>query len=1025
MRAIGWVFFLWFLTLSSMSVPAGVLPARVDVARLSKEAAIGEQVELIEDPGSQFDFSSIQSIPEADWKSNTLAVLPLGYSRSTWWVRLTLNNSGPISRRVILQAGWPLLDWLDVAVVESNQIVQRYATGDQRAFDSRPLPSRDFSFPLELKPGASQIVFMRLALKGGVFDTVPLRLMEVRDYEASQQMNNLILGGYFGVVVSLLTYNLLLFRSTRDRNFLNYALFLGAFCLWMFGFKGYGFQYLWPHQPWINNLFNLIIPAPIHILSTVFVTGYLETRSRLPTLHWLMIALAILVVLCVPFAVAEMLGFGSVPITATFYSYTALSLLMALCYLLAGAILLWRGFKPAKYFMLAWSCLIIGIVVYQLSAMPDAHLPSNLLTENSLNIGSGMEMLLLALALGEKYRQLAEDRFSLKRQALDAQLAYSSELEQQVKIRTQELQANTLLLQESEERFRKLFEDTRQPLALMEEGRFTSVNQATLDMMGMGSDMEFIGRSLASLSPERQPDGESSSEKAKMLMRRVIERGSHEFDWELRRVDGVEFPVVMHLTAIERENGHVMHVVMNDVTEQRKASQKIHRMAYHDALTGLPNRLLGQDRLRHEVTSAQRRHHHLAVLYLDMDKFKYINDTHGHAAGDLLLQGFAQRLLGQLRAEDTLCRLSGDEFMVLLPELQSDHVISAVSSTCERLLSSLAEPFDLDGVLVSISFSIGVAIYPQDGEDGESLMRHADTALYEVKRKGVDGYCFFEAHMNEELKRFVEVRSALRQAIELNEFELYFQPKIDLNQGHVVGAEALIRWNRAGEGVLLPDTFIEVAEESGLIVELGRWVLKEACRQAAVWRDKGWQHLVLAVNLSAIQFRQSQVREDVMSALEASGLPPSSLELELTESTLFHQETLIIDNLDHWKAMGIHISIDDFGTGYSNLGYLKRFKADKLKIDRSFVSNLLNSQEDRAIVTAIIQIARSLGLRTIAEGVDDATLANELRFMGCNEAQGYLYSRPLPAREFEQWLQRYSADIKSPEQTGQILEPRA
>jgi diguanylate cyclase (GGDEF)-like protein len=473
--------------------------------------------------------------------------------------------------------------------------------------------------------------------------------------------------------------------------------------------------------------------------------------------------------------------------------------------------------------------------------------------------------------------------------------------------------------------------------------------------------------------------------------------------------------LIAHL--VERQEAHqaellAMHTnlatrtaeVLAANTALRASHERIEFQAYHDALTGLPNRALGQDRLGHLLAHASRHQTSLAVLYLDLDRFKYINDTHGHVQGDRLLQRVAQRLTHGLGADDTLCRLSADEFMMLMPEPRSPHLLPDIAKRCEALLASLAEPFDLEGRQLHTTFSLGLAVYPQDGADGETLMRNADTALFEAKRAGRQTYRFFEPRMNDELIRLIQTRDALREALVRHEFELHYQPQLDLRSKRVVGVESLIRWRRPGMGLLLPGAFIDVAEETGLVIPIGRWVLGEACRQAAAWRAAGWQGLVMAVNISPAQFRQGELQQDVLAALDASGLDPAGLDLELTESLLLQGEASVLEIIGQWKARGIQLSIDDFGTGYSNLAYLKRFKVDKLKIDRSFIINLLDDEEDRAIVQAMIQIARSFNIRTIAEGVEDRTQAEQLKIMGCDEVQGYLYSRPLPATELTQWL---------------------
>ncbi|MEN9416968.1 MAG: hypothetical protein RI988_588 [Pseudomonadota bacterium] len=457
-----------------------------------------------------------------------------------------------------------------------------------------------------------------------------------------------------------------------------------------------------------------------------------------------------------------------------------------------------------------------------------------------------------------------------------------------------------------------------------------------------------------------------------------------------------------------------LHGVFLDVTAQEQARQQLDFLAFHDPLTSLPNRVLGMERLQQAIGSAARHGTQLAVLYLDLDKFKYVNDTHGHALGDLLLKSVARRLSGSLRAEDTLCRLSGDEFMLVLPNVKG---ANQVTQACERLLARHEEPFDLDGIRVVISFCAGAALYPQDGASGETLMRNADMALYEAKKTGVGSFCFFEPEMNANLVQYVQTREALLHAIEHQEFELHYQPQVSLADNRVVGVEALIRWRRPGYGLLPPVAFIAAAEETGLIVPIGRWVLQEACRQAARWQAHGLPRLFVAVNLSAIQFRHGSVESDVREALAASGLDPSLLELELTESILLQSDEALSSLMERWERQGIRLTIDDFGTGYSSLAYLKRLHVHKLKIDRSFVINLREDDQDQAIVRAMLQIARSLNLQTVAEGIEQADLAERLRLMGCDEVQGYLYARPQPAADLQDWLLGCGGHARLPDAT--------
>ncbi|MEY5098519.1 MAG: hypothetical protein RJA36_1238 [Pseudomonadota bacterium] len=561
-------------------------------------------------------------------------------------------------------------------------------------------------------------------------------------------------------------------------------------------------------------------------------------------------------------------------------------------------------------------------------------------------------------------------------------------------------------LRRSEERFRRLFEDTRQPVLLIEDGRCVAANKAALALHGMERLEQLTGLSPLDIAPEFQPDGRRSVERVKELVRIALEHGSVEFEWEAIRADGEHFISHEVMTAIRDEDKVLLHVAFNDITEQKKVRAQVEFLALHDVLTGLPNRFQGQAGLQGAVEAARRSDSRLAVLTLGLDKFKFVNDTHGHAIGDRLLRCVADRLSACRDGADTLCRLSGDEFMLVLHQFERDQQVAA---RCERIQAQLARPFDVEGVQLHTSVSIGVALFPRDGDDSEALLRHADTALYEAKRAGRASYRFFDARMNDKLVNYVQTRDALLLALQRNEFVLHYQPQVELRSARVVGVEALLRWNRPGHGLVRPDSFIAAAEESGLIVPIGGWVLREACRQAARWHAAGWQQLVMAVNLSPVQFRNGQLEQEVIEVLDDSGLDPACLELELTESLVMEHDEAVLATLARWEASGIRLAIDDFGTGYSSMAYLRRFRFDTLKIDQSFVRNLARDGDDAAIVAAMIHIARSLQLKTVAEGVEHVAVAARLKAMGCDEVQGHFYAPPLPAAELERWLQAWPA----------------
>ena len=442
--------------------------------------------------------------------------------------------------------------------------------------------------------------------------------------------------------------------------------------------------------------------------------------------------------------------------------------------------------------------------------------------------------------------------------------------------------------------------------------------------------------------------------------------------------------------------------IFTDVTERKLAEERASYLSYHDALTGLPNQLLMQDRLQQAIAFSNRMGTKVALMVLDIDRFKAVNDFLGHDAGNRMLVAVAQRLRGNLRGTDTVCRQGGDEYLLLLTNLAEP---DAVVTFLGELQESFREPFRIDNAEMVMSVSVGVTMYPEDGADFGTLLRKADTAMYRAKDAGRNSYRFFNEEMNDAVIEQVTLHAGLRRGLEAVQFALYYQPQIEISSGRMVGAEALIRWNHPDLGLVSPARFIPVAEETGLIVEIGDWVIREACREAARWMALGFSEPRVAVNLSALQFKRGDIEKSVAAAIEASGIEPHMLELELTESILIGDTENVLATVKRLKIMGVRLSIDDFGTGYSSLSYLKRFEVDKLKIDQSFIRDLATDPEDAAIVRAIIQMARSLGLRTVAEGVETQDVLDHLRLFHCDEAQGYFHARPMPADDFVAFCQ--------------------
>ena len=474
--------------------------------------------------------------------------------------------------------------------------------------------------------------------------------------------------------------------------------------------------------------------------------------------------------------------------------------------------------------------------------------------------------------------------------------------------------------------------------------------------------------------------------------------------------DGTEIYIEDSVAPIHDHDGKVIGsvLVFRDVSAARAMAQQIAHAAEHDFLTGLPNRLLLNDRIGQAIILAERNKDKVAVLFLDMDGFKHINDSLGHSAGDKLLQSIANRLRNCVRAPDTVSRQGGDEFIVLLQGVNQPEDAAVAA---RRLLDSVAESYSMGQHNLHITTSIGVSLYPDDGPDAETLIKNADTAMYQAKEHGRQSFQFFKAEMNVRAVERQSIEEDLRRALERNEFALHYQPKIDLATGAITGVEALLRWTHPTRGSISPAQFIPIAEDTGLILPIGAWVLREACTQAQAWVEAGLPMGTIAVNVSAIELRNADFLREMLSTLCDSGLDPRSLELELTESVLMKNSGSAASVLQSIREKGVRIAIDDFGTGFSSLSYLRKFPLDALKIDQSFIRQIVTSSDDTAIVSAIISMGQSLKLRVIAEGVETTEDLTFLQQLKCDEAQGYYFSRPVPAERCADLLRIGLSDV--------------
>lgn len=528
------------------------------------------------------------------------------------------------------------------------------------------------------------------------------------------------------------------------------------------------------------------------------------------------------------------------------------------------------------------------------------------------------------------------------------------------------------------------------------DNKIVSVNRSFSEITGYSAE-EVIGR-----NPNILSSGHQSRDFYEHMWADIVETGSWQGEVWDRRKNGEVYPEALTIIRVKNAEGVVINhlAIFSDISERRLAQERIQQLAHYDVLTGLPNRVLFNDRLEQAMIAAQRNHSKISLLFLDIDRFKQINDTLGHGVGDQLLQSVGQRLLECVREQDTVSRQGGDEFIVVL----SDAGAEGAELVADKIMQHITQPYIIEQHDLRVTASIGIALYPDHAQDSESLIKYADVAMYQAKESGRNCYMRFESTMNASSYQRLQLETALRGALERDELRIFYQAQVNLSDGRVLGCEALVRWQHPSLGMLYPEKFIPLAEETGLIVAINYWVLEQAIKQCRAWRDAGFESLTMSVNLSALQFRQHNLLQQIHDLLQKYAVPASALDLELTEGILMQGVERTLATLHELAAMGVIISIDDFGTGYSSLSYLKRFPIQQLKIDQSFVRDVATDASDATMVRTIILMAHSLRLQVIAEGVETQEQVAFLRQCGCECAQGYYFSRPVAAAEFEKQL---------------------
>jgi PAS domain S-box-containing protein len=949
---------------------------------------LGPHLWYLEDRSGTLSLPDVRApVLGVQWQRNKTDNPSFGYTHSAYWFATELENQAIIQRLGLLELAYPILDDVKLYLVHEGTIVYQTATGDLQPFAQRPLDHRNFVFPVSVGPNQRLTMYLRVRTSSAL--QVPLTLSTERAFWMNDQQALLGQGLYFGVIAVMIVYNLFLYSAVGDRAYIFYVLFVSFFMVVQLSLHGFAYKYFWPASPWLANKALLTSVSTALIFGALFTTELLALHIHRPKFYQGFLLLA---GLCGLTACASLIT----PYTPTMIVSLALVFCLCTCCLIVGTSVWTHGYAPARYYTVAWSALLFGSLAYILNKV--GIIPRNLLTENAMQGGSAVEVVLLSFALASRINVAREDKALAQAQAVDVLRKYQA-----------------------------LYENAVEGMFQMSiDLTLHSANRAMVATLGI--------RDLTTLwtpTPARLTDFFAVADDVDNVRRVLAETGtikSHEV--LAKRIDGEEFWASWSVRTVYDEHLVPTHYEgsLIEVTERRRAEEKIRYLAYFDELTGLPNRVLLQERLRQALERAKRTQQHVAVLWFDLDRFKPVNDTFGHEAGDELLRKVGMRLTEGLRGVDsvarfelpsadpknnaflseTVARLGGDEFVMVLGDVHHPEDAALVA---RRASQALARPFFIKGQEVHVSASIGIATYPIDGQATETLLKNADVAMYHAKKHGRT-YQFHCKELDARIATRIALETDLRTGLDHGQFCLHFQPRVDLTTERLTGFEALCRWEHPGRGRVDPTDFIPVAEGSGLIGPLGDWVIRTACAQTQAWRVAGMAVGRTSINLSARQFNAEHFTTRLHDILEQTGVDPESLELELTESVLMDNIELTQRVLRELKTLGVHISVDDFGTGYSSLSYLKHFPVDTLKIDRSFISDLVEDPDNQAITAAIISMAQRLKLNVIAEGIETLEQFDYLRSCGCNEGQGYFIGVPMPPNAIDQFLGERASHAK-------------
>lgn len=966
-----------------------------DVSQLNgKPLSLSEYFSLLEDPGLALTLSDIRQ-PEiaAQFKINSYSseAFSLGYTNSAYWMRLVLRNSGddPLDR--MLEIAYANLPGLQFYQPDANGEYQELATGSAMPFTSRQYKNRYFVFPLTLPAHTEHVYYLRVKSAGAMI--IPARLWVPRDYYVYERNDYIVQSLYFGMAIAMILFNLLLYIAFRSRYYLLYASFVSCMVLTIAAQNGLAHEFLWPHAASWSELARFVGYSLTLATILLFMRLMLSTGTIIPRIDRL-IRLFVGLLLFLPIGLVVSLDFFVKP-AVIIYVVTLLLILGTglFCSLIRQ--------RSAVYFTAAFALLCLGGLALPLAGI--GLLPSNIFTLNGLQFGSAVEMLLLALALADRFNTIRREKESVQKVALLAHQNLVENLRSSERALEERVEERSEALRESEARYRTLVERSPEPMAVYRGGEVLYVNPAAVKNIGAKSSCEIVGKSvLDRIHPEFH---QQVLDRALRFEEQGISTSIYEE--KFIKMDGAVIDVEVQSTEIVFNGVPAVQVALRDITGRKAASDEIMNLAFYDSLTGLPNRRLLLDRLNHAMASSARTGREGALLFVDLDNFKTLNDTLGHDVGDLLLQQVAQRLKSCISEVDMVARMGGDEFVVMLEDL-SEREIGAAAYTeavAENILATLNVSYQLDTHKYKSTPSIGVSLFNGHERGLDELLKQADIAMYQAKKAGRNTVRFFDPKMQDVINARVLMEGELHSALENRQFQLHYQMQIDSSQ-RVLGAEVLIRWAHPERGLISSEHFIPLTEETGLILPIGQWVLETACAQLKIWQqDALTRDLVLAVNVSAKQFRKYDFVNQVQDAIRRHAITPSRLKLELTESLLMESVEDISESMNALNKIGIQFSLDDFGTGYSSLQYLKQLPFDQLKIDQSFVRDIVHDSSDRAIVRTIIAMAESLNMGVIAEGVETEEQRQILLSNGCTHFQGYLFGKPVPIEQFEAMLQ--------------------